>query len=209
MSEVEFACLGVAADRFAAAPTVRLALSVTETTGARVHALALRCQVRIEPRRRSYDDEEAAALADLFGDRSRWSTTAQPLQLAFLSHMLPSFTGSTTFDLDLPCSYDFEVAAHRYLHAVRDGEVPLLLLFNGTVITGRAGSLDVSPVPWHKEARVGLPVSVWREAMDAHFPGQAWLRLHRDVFDRLTAYRTRHQLAGWDDTLERLLKESE
>ena len=209
MSEVEFACLGVAADRFAAAPTVRLALSVTETTGARVHALALRCQVRIEPRRRSYDDEEAAALADLFGDRSRWSTTAQPLQRAFLSHMLPSVTGSTTFDLDLPCSYDFEVAAHRYLHAVRDGEVPLLLLFNGTVITGRAGSLDVSPVPWHKEARVGLPVSVWREAMDAHFPGQAWLRLHRDVFDRLTAYRTRHQLAGWDDTLERLLKESE
>src|SRR5687767_15424058 len=51
--------------------------------------------------------------ADLFGERRRWSTTAQALQLAFLSHMLPSFTGTTTFDLALPCSYDFDVAAHR------------------------------------------------------------------------------------------------
>ena len=209
MSEVEFACMGAEADRYAAAPTVRLAMSATETTGARVHAVALRCQVRIEPRRRAYDDEEAAALADLFGERSRWSTTAQPLQLAFLGHMLPSFTGTTRFDLELPCSYDFDVAAHRYLHAVRDGKVPLLLLFNGTVITGRSGSLEVSPVPWHKEARVELPVRVWREAMDAHFPGQAWLRLHREIFDRLAAYRTHHQLAGWDDTVERLLKDAQ
>jgi hypothetical protein len=209
VSEVEFACLGVAADRYAAVPTVRLAMSATETTGARVHALALRCQVRIEPRRRTYDDDEVAALADLFGERRRWSTTAQALQLAFLSHMLPSFTGTTTFDLALPCSYDFDVAAHRYLHAVRDGDMPLLLLFSGTVISGHSGSLDVSPVPWHREARVGLPVAVWREAMDAHFPGQAWLRLHREVFDRLAGYRTRHQLAGWDDTVERLLKEAE
>lgn len=209
MTEVDFTCLGAAADRYAASPTIRLAMGATEATGTRVHALALRCQVRIEPKRRGYDDEEAAALGDLFGDRTRWQKTAQPLQLAFLSHMLPGFDGTTTFDLELPCSYDFDVAANRYLHALGDGEIPLLLLFSGTIIGGRPGALEISPVPWHKEARVGVPVSVWRETMDAHFPGQAWLRLHRDVFDRLAEYRTRHQLAGWDETMQQLLKEAE
>ena len=209
MTEVDFTCVGATADRYAAAPTVRLEMVATAPEGVRVHALMLRCQIRIEPKRRGYADDEAAALGDLFGERSRWASTAQPVQLAFLGHMLPSFTGSTSFGLDMPCSYDFDVAAHRYLHALSDGEVPLLLLFSGTVITGRVGTLDVSPVPWHKEARVGMPVSVWREAMDVHFPGQAWLRLHRDLFDRLVDYRTRHQLAGWDDTMRHLLKEAE
>ena len=84
----------------------------------------------------------------------------------------------------------------------------MLLLFSGTVFTGTAGAFRVSPVPWHKETRVRLPVRVWREAMDVHFPGQAWLRLDRHTFDRLSAYRTRHQLSGWEDTVERLLKEA-
>ena len=34
-----------------------------------------------------------------------------------------------------------------------------------------------------------MPVTVWREAMDVHFPGQAWLRLERGAYDRLAAYR--------------------
>ena len=46
---------------------------VEETSGERVHALALRAQVRIEPQRRRYDDTEEQALLDLFGDRSRFA----------------------------------------------------------------------------------------------------------------------------------------
>ena len=205
---LEFTCLEATADRYAASPTVLLRLRVREVSGATVHAIALRCQVRIEPRRRRYDDEEAAALADLFGARSRWADTLKPLQLAQLGQMVPTFTGATEVTLALPCSYDFDVAAHKYLYALKDGVAPLLLLFSGTWFVHRPDGLTVLPIPWDREASFGLPVAVWREAMDQHFPGSAWLRLGRDTFDALYRYRTDNALLTWDDAVRRLLKEA-
>ena len=108
----------------------------------------------------------------------------------------------------LPLSYDVEVAAHKYLAALEEGEVPLILLFSGTVFSGALGQLSVQPVPWHKETQVRMPVAVWREAMDAHFPGQAWLRLSRTAYDDLATYRGEHGLVGWDDVVARLLREA-
>jgi hypothetical protein len=123
--------------------------------------------------------------------------------------VLPSFTGTTDFDLALPLSYDVDVAAHKYLAALEEGDVPLLLLFSGQVFTGPptggAGAIAVEPVPWHKEAQARLPVAAWREAMDVHFPDQAWLRVARPTWDRLAEYRSRHGLTGWDEALARLL----
>ena len=205
---LEFTCLEATADRYAASPTVLLRLRVREVAGATVHAIALRCQVRIEPYRRRYDDEEAAALADLFGARSRWADTLKPLQLAQLGLMVPTFTGATEVTLALPCSYDFEVAAHKYLYALEDGVAPLLLLFSGTWFVHRPDGLTVLPIPWDREASFGLPVAVWREAIDQHFPGSAWLRLGRDTFDALYRYRTDNALLTWDDAVRRLLKEA-
>ena len=204
---LEFACVGAEPDRSAASPTLRLRLEVTETTGTPVHAAVLRCQIRIEPQRRRYDDAEAEALLDLFGDRARWSQTLRPLQLAFATAVLPSFTDATEIDLLLPCTYDFDVAAAKYLYALDTGEVPLLLLFNGTVFTGSPGTLAVQPVAWNKETRFRLPVETWRQVMELHFPGTAWLRLRRETFDALHRYRARHALLTWDDAVERLLKE--
>lgn len=208
MTELEFACTGAQADTASASPALALHLQITETTRAPIHALALRCQLRIEPARRRYDDDEAAALRDLFGDRARWGETLKPLQLAFVSQLVPGFTGSTETRLALVCSYDLEVAAHKYLYGVRDGEVPLRLLFSGTVFTQGAQGVVVEPVPWHKEAAFRLPVQVWRQALDLHFPGTAWVRLSQDTFDALHRYRTAEQLMTADDALARLLKEA-
>ena len=209
LADVDFTCTDVVADRYAAGPTVVLRMRAEEHTGVRVYALALRCQVRIEPLHRSYNDDEAARVVDLFGDRPRWGSTMQALQLGFVGQVLPSFTGECSFDLTLPISYDVEVAAHKYLAGLEEGAAPLLLLFSGQVLTGRAGSIAVEPVPWHKETAARLPVAVWREAMDAHFPGQAWLRMRRETYDRLAEYRGRHGLVGWDDVLVRLLEGAE
>lgn len=211
-ADLEFTCVEAVADRYAAAPTVVLRMRVRETTGARVHAVALRCQVRIEPLHRSYSDTEADKVVDLFGDRGRWGSTMQPLQLAFLSTVLPGFAGECGFDLELPLSYDVDVAAHKYLSALEDDEIPLILMFSGTVFTGSVsatvpGSLSVQPVPWHKEASLRMPVAAWREAMDVQFPGQAWLRLSRATYDELATYRGRHGLVGWDDVVRRLLRD--
>lgn len=208
MPELEFACTGAHPDLGSASPSIALHLSVTETTGAAVHALSLRTQIRIEPRKRRYDDSEAEAMLDLFGERVRWGDTLKPLQLAFANQVLPSFTGSTEIDIPLACSYDFDVAANKYLYALDDGEVPLLLLFSGTVFTSGPRGLSVEPVPWHKEASYRLPVAVWKETMRLHFPGSAWLRLGEETFDLLYRYRATQQLVSWDEAIERLLKEA-
>jgi hypothetical protein len=208
MPDLEFECVDAHPDLSAAAPSIALRLRISETTGAAVHALSLRTQIRIEPRKRRYDDSEAQAMLDLFGERSRWGDTLKPLQLAFANQMVPSFTGSTEIDVPLAASYDFDVAANKYLYALDDGEVPLLLLFSGTVFTSGERGLSVEPVPWHKEATFRLPVSVWKQTMTLHFPGSAWLRLGEDAFDRLHRYRTTQQLVSWDEAIERLLKEA-
>lgn len=209
MTDLEFACFGAEAEKYAASPTIVLHLDVTETTGAKVHAIALRCQIRIEPIRRRYDDAEGEAIVDLFGERARWGETLKPLQLAFVTQMVPGFTGRTSVELRLPCSYDFDVAAHKYLYALDNGEVPLLLLFNGSIFTSGPKGIAVVPVAWQKEASYGLPVEVWKTAMDQHFPNAAWLRLHKETFDQLYRFRARNSILSWDDAIEQLLKRDE
>jgi hypothetical protein len=204
--DVDFTCEEVVADRYGASPSVVLRMRAVATEGVRVHALALRCQVRIEPLHRHYTDAEAEKVVDLFGTRPRWGSTMQPMQLAFLSQVLPGFVGDCSFDLHLTLSYDVEVAAHKYLSALETAEVPLLLLFSGQVFTGSAGSIAIQPVPWHKEAPARLPVSVWREAMDVHFPHQAWARMSRRSYDRLAVYRGQRGLVGWDAVVDSLLE---
>jgi hypothetical protein len=206
MPEFTFACTGARPDLAAAAPTISLQLHITETTGVTVHALALRTQIRIEPLRRRYDDTEAEAMSDLFGERSRWGSTLKPLQLGFVNQMVPTFTGDTDVEVALPCSYDFDVAANKYLYALNDGEVPLLLLFSGTVFTAEGNGFSVSLVPWDREAKYRLPVAVWTQTMQLHFPGTAWLRLGESSFDALHRYRSSQQLTSWDDAIDRLLK---
>jgi len=200
-----FACTGVRADRYAAGPTLVFRLRVTAADNAHVHALALRCQIRIEPARRGYAPAEADGLADLFGERSRWGNTLQPVQFAQVAVMVPSFTGEIETDLVVPCTYDMEIAATRYLTALTDGEVPLLMLFSGTAFTG-TGGFQVEPVPWDREAAFRMPVTAWREMVEQHFPGCGWIRLPRDTMDALLAYRSRHALPSWEATVAALLE---
>ncbi len=208
MAELTFGCAQATAERYAATPTLSFALTITESTGATVHAIALRCQIRIEPHRRRYSAAEAQRLHDLFGDTSRWADTVKPIQLAMVSTMVPAFTGRTEVDLQVPCTYDLEVASARYLHGLDDGTIPLLLLFSGTVFLARGTGFSVELIPWSCEAAYRMPVSVWREVVDLHFPGSAWLRCGRDTLDALSAFKAAQALPTWDATLTALLKEA-
>jgi Family of unknown function (DUF6084) len=209
MAELTFGCTGASAERYAATPTVSFALTITEGSGARVHAIALRCQIRIEPQRRRYSEEEARRLHDLFGDPSRWAETVKPIQLATVTTMVPAFTAVTQVDLQVPCTYDLEVASARYLRGLEDGTVPLLLLFSGTVFIAEGRGFSVELVPWSAEASYRMPVSVWQDVVDAHFPGSAWLRCGRDTLDALSEFKARHALPTWDATLALLLARAE
>ncbi|MGH9011704.1 MAG: DUF6084 family protein [Acidimicrobiia bacterium] len=208
MTELVFDCVGARAERWAVSPTLTFIVKVAETAGEAVHGIALRCQIRIEPVKRRYSDDEGEKLADLFGERSRWGETMKPLQLAFAAQMVPSFSGSAEFELPVPFTYDFEVATSKYFHALGDGDIPLLLLFSGTIFVKTDEGFRVEQVPWHKEATFRLPVATWREMMDAHFPNSAWVRVRRDTLDALTRFRSERALSNWDDTITALLGES-
>jgi Family of unknown function (DUF6084) len=207
MAELTFGCTGASAPRYAATPTLAFELCISESTGVRVHAIALRCQIRIEPHRRRYSAAEARRLHDLFGDPSRWADTVKPIQLATVSTMVPTFTALTEIDLQVPCTYDLEVASGRYLYGLDDGTVPLLLLFSGTVFLAASENdgFSVELVPWSSEATFRMPVSVWRDVVDVHFPGSAWLRCGRDTMDALADFKTAQALPTWDATLTALL----
>src|SRR5438105_6855817 len=161
MAELVFGCTSASAERYAATPTLSFALTITESSGVPVHAIALRGQIRIEPHRRRYSAAEARRLHDLFGDPSRWADTVKPIQLATVTTMVPSFTAVTEVDLQMPCTYDLEVASARYLHGLDDGTVPLIMLFSGTVFVAHGEGYSVELVPWRSEATYRMPVTVW------------------------------------------------
>jgi hypothetical protein len=205
MSSYRFTVLDVAAEPYAAAPQLTARLRIDETTGQRVHAIALRCQVRIEPQRRRYGPAEQDGLRGLFGERARWVDTVKPFQWMQCQTMVQGFTGRADADLALPCTYDLEVIGSRYLHALDAGDVPLSFLFSGTVFTRGSTGFGVEQIPWSCEARYNLPVAVWRQMIESYFPGTGWLRIGSDVLTALAAYRARHGLVSWDETMQKLL----
>ena len=205
MSDITFAVLDVAPEPYAVTPILMARVGIASVGEEPVHAIALRCQVRIEPARRQYTDDEAAELIDLFGPRERWAATQHSFLWQHATAMVPGFTGTTQVNLPLECTYDFEVAAAKYLHALRDGTIPLQFLFSGTVFGRGSGSFAVQQVPWDREERYDMPVSVWRALIQQHFPNTGWMRLDRDTIDALAAYRSARGLLGFDDAITSLL----
>jgi hypothetical protein len=200
---------GAQAVRYAAVPTLRFTLRV-DSGGAAIRSLMLNVQLRIAANERGYDEAEQGRLRELFGTADRWATTLRGLLWTHTTLVISPFQGETVVDLDVPCTYDFDVTASKYLAGLVDGEVPLELLFSGTVFhRDDAGTLSVSRIPWDREAPYRMPVAVWRQTMAYHFGDDAWLRVDRETFDRLAAYKARHTLLSWEVALGALLDRAE
>jgi hypothetical protein len=200
-----FDVVDVFAEPYAADPQLTARLRIHEATGQTVHAIALRCQVRIEPQRRRYEEVDESGLRALFGDRDRWADTLKPFLWMQASAMVQGFTGVTEVDLPLPCTYDFDVTASRYLHGVGAGVVPLTLLFSGTVFTRGTTGFGVEQVPWDCEASYQLPVAVWKQMIASYFPSTGWIRLDHDIISELADHKARHGLTSWEETVRSLL----
>lgn len=215
MPDLDFRVQGAEPQRFAAAPHLLFKLRIDEAVPAGaeptpIHAVALRCQVRIEPAKRRYEAHQQGRLLDLFGTPERWGQTLRPMLWTHVSTVVPPFKGNTAVDLPVPCSYDFNLAATKYFHALDGGDIPLCFLFSGTIFYEAAeGALQVAQVPWENQASFRLPAATWRELMELHYPNTAYLCLRKDVFDRLDQYRSRRGLPSWEQALERLLVAAE
>ncbi|MGC2656139.1 MAG: DUF6084 family protein [Mycobacterium sp.] len=203
--DVNFAVLDVTPEPYAVTPLLTARIEVTTGGEDPVHAIALRSQVRIEPLRRSYSDDEAAGLTDLFGPRERWATTQRTFLWQHCTAMVPGFAGATTVALPLDCTYDFEVAAAKYLHALRDGAIPLQFLFSGTIFVKSDRGFSVQQVSWDCEHRWDMPVTVWRDLIVQHYPNGGWVRLSHETIAALAAYKSSRALLDLDNAVTSLL----
>jgi len=211
MPELSFRVEKAEAVPFAAAPAIDFYLRIENTPAKeRIHTIALRCQIQMEVARRRYTPEEQEHFLDLFGEPSRWSQTLRSMLWTNTSQVVSAFQGSTLAKMQVPCTFDFNVAATKYFHGLEEGDVPLFLMFSGTVFyADDSGAMQVAPISWDRETRFRLPVQVWKEMMNLYYPNTAWLNVRRDVFERLRQYRMTHTFTGWEQTLERLLDQAE
>jgi hypothetical protein len=150
---------------FAATPTMVFTGMATESQSIEIQSIALTAQVMIDPARRGYDPETRLRLAELFGPPVSWAPSTSGLAWARVAAAVPGFRGQTTFAIEVPCTYDLEVAAVKYFYALRDGEVPLSFHFNGNVFyrgDGPTGPLMVVPVAWSSTAQYRMGIDVWR-----------------------------------------------
>jgi hypothetical protein len=211
MPDLSFTIEGAEVVKFSASPLLAFKLRVTNPNPAEtIHSVALRSQIQLEVTRRRYTAEDQEKLRDLFGEPDRWSQTLRNLLWTHVNVNVPPFKGSTVVDLPVPCTFDFNVGATKYFHGLGDGEVPLCVMFSGTVFYATEGEhMQVSPISWEKEARFSLPVKVWREMMDSYYPNTAWLCLRRDIFERVYEYKVRHGIPTWEQAFESMLQAEE
>jgi Family of unknown function (DUF6084) len=201
-----FAVAGAARVEHAAAPTLAFSVRIEAPGGAAIRSVLLDVQVQIAARRRRYDAAAEERLTELFGPVTDWGSTLRNLLWTRATLVVPPFTGSTVVELPIACSYDLDVLATKYLDALAGGDVPLEFLFSGSVFyAGDGGQLQVARIAWEGDAEYRLPVAVWRETMDHHFRGTAWVRLGKDSFDRLAAYKARRTLPSWDAAIDELI----
>src|SRR5579862_3834521 len=215
MLDLDFQVLGAEPARVAAAPLMLFNLRVAERRVAprsgdhgatwsptTIYTVTLHCQIQIEPARRRYEAHQRKRLLELFGTPERWGQTLRPFLWTHASIVVRPFAGSTDIDLPVSCSYDFSLAATKYFDALDSGDMPLCFLFNGTIFyEGAEAGLQVAQVPWEKEAYFRLPAATWKALMDMYYANTAWLGLRKDMFDKLSDYKSRHGLATWEQAV--------
>lgn len=207
MPDLSFQVEGAEVAPFAIVPLLTFRLRVTNASpDETIHNVVLRCQIQIEATKRHYAPGEETRLRDLFGEPERWGQTLRAMLWTHASVVVPPFTGETTAELPVACTYDFNVAATKYFYALEGGEIPLDFLFSGSVFyQDGEGALQVAPISWSLEARFRLPVKTWQQLMETYYPNTSWVQLRRDVFDRLYQYKVRHGIPTWEQAVERIL----
>jgi len=211
MPDLTITAKDVSAVPFAVSPTLAFELSIVNRDPAEtIHTVVLRCQLQIEVTRRRYSGPDQERLRDLFGEPERWGQTLRSMLWTHASAVVPPFRESTSVQLQVLCTFDFNVAATKYFAGLTDGEIPLCLMFSGTVFyESPAGDFQVAPISWDKETRFRLPLKIWKEMMELYYPGSAWLCLRRDVFEQLQEYKVRQGIPTWEEAIQTILAQSE
>jgi len=194
---------GVSADLNSIAPELRFSLRIEDGEPVKIQTILMYCQIHLDVPQRGYSAYEQRQLIELFGTRDQWGRTLRRMLWTNTNVIILGFTSSTTVDIRIPCSFDFNIASTKYFSALESGEVPLTFYFNGTIFYfDEKGALKATTIPWDTEARFQMPVQVWRDAMEQHYRNFAWLCLRKDVFEKLRQYKMSHGFATFEDAVE-------
>ena len=205
--EVKLEILGAAHEPFAAQPTLRFEMSVYEPTNRPIYAISIKAQINFDPARREYDAATREDLVELFGIPERWPSTTRSFLWCHSSTVVHSFTGATTFGLEVPCTSDLEVTAARYVSALPDGEVPITMHFTGRVLyQGPERQVQAVHLPWSTSASYRMPVDVWRKMMKHHHGESGFVLLHHDTLAALKKHKRINGLHSFDAVVLDLLK---
>jgi hypothetical protein len=208
MPELNFQVTGVETAARGVTPLLHFKIRATNSPPDHpIQAVLLNAQIQIQCPQRSYNPREKQNLVELFGPPEEWGKTLRNRLWAHANSTVGAFNDRTESILPIPCTYDLNVASTRYFYGLEGGEVPLLFLFSGSVFySAPDGRLQVSPISWNSECTYRIPIEVWRSLMEQQYPNTAWLSLQRDAFDRLYAFKRRHSIITWEQTIERLLQ---
>jgi hypothetical protein len=211
MPDVRFTVERVAAARFAASPTISIELAIENApAGERIDSILLRAQVRIEAADRAYDAAERERLREVFGGAAEWERGLRGLLWAPVTLVVPRFAGRTLVEVAVPCPFDPRGAATKYLQALSGADVPLALLFGGTIFhVDDTEALRAAPVRLDVEARARMSLAVYRDAIAEHGGGVASIDVATETFERLSRYRTERGARSWDETIASLLPREE
>jgi hypothetical protein len=207
MPDLRFMIEGADVVEHAAAPLLAFHVHIANSPKDEViQSVVLRAQIQIEVTRRKYTPGEQTLLQDLFGEPDRWGQTLRNLLWTHASVVVPRFKGNGLAEIHVPCTFDFNVAATKYLHGLSQGELPLCFQFSGTAFyEGADGALQVAPISWDKEAKYRLPVQIWKDLMDMYYPSSAWLALRKDTFEKLYQLKVREGIPTWEEAIEKAL----
>jgi hypothetical protein len=208
--EPEFQILSVEPVPRSAAPTLRFTGRIDARTDRPVYAVALTALITVEPSKRSYDEGERERLAELFGSPERWASTTGAFRWAQVETMVAGFTGSGEFALDVPCTYDLELASGKYFGSLASGSAPLRVHFNGSVFyEAEGGRVQVVLIPWDRSIRFDLPIAVWQAMIAEHHPNRGWIPLATETVDRLRGRKARDGAPTFDACVSELLDRAE
>jgi hypothetical protein len=207
MPDLHFEITGVESAARGLTPLLQFNVAVcNEPATEAIHTVMLHAQIQLQCPQRSYNASEKEKLVELFGTAERWGQTLRNRLWGSSNTTVRAFSGNTVATVQMPCTFDLNVAATKYFHALEDGGVPLLFLFSGTIFyEGIDGRLQVQQISWNKECTYLMPLQIWNEMMDEHFPNTAWLYLQRDVFEQLSAYKRSRGFTNWEETVSCLL----
>ena len=161
MPDLSFTVESAESVPFAAAPTLVVqAARKNAEPDETIHTVVLRARSRLKSTRRRYSDAEKASCSICSASRTlepdaalhavdprqrRYSRRSPAAPWPICRCLAPSISMSPPPNIST---------------ASRDGEIPLNLLFSGTVFYARPdGTLQVAPIPWDKETRFRLPVA--------------------------------------------------